>query len=618
MVSYVPGTPGDDGNLVGTAGPDVIDGGAGNDFLAGLDGDDVLIGGEGSDDFNGGLGADTIVGGFDAAGSTDRAFYEGVSGTGVVLLLDPTDRWGVGGLLPNEDAGGKTTGDVVTDATGDVVVDVEDVIGSNFDDWIYGRRLGNGVALNDGNDVFDNDSRFAAVDFVDGGPGNDKIWTGTGDDTVIGGAGDDLLFGEDGVDTAVFAGKRADYAIGARGEGRFKVIDLNPGDGDDGADDLSGIEFAAFADQSLALSDISLELRMPWWDNSNYGMFIHWGLYAISAGSWSFDGLVNYYPDTSEWLLAKKKQAEGDPSSPADPPNTIPLSDYMALQAQFDAAEFDAQAWVDVASEGHADYLVVTAKHHDGFSLWDTNVEGFQYDIASTPLGSSHDPLGELEIAAREAGLKFGLYYSIVDWSHPALQRNVDAPGFTGNPLNDDTLVFAEFVDKEAYKADMKAQLAELIDRYDPDILWFDGSWAGNPGARPNLEAAWTLADGEEIEAYIRSKSPDVILNPRLGQIEDDEDQIIGDYLQAEQTVGDEIREARYWEAAFTINDNWGFNSGDENWKSETELRALANQVVGNGGNLLLNVGPDAEGNFPIESADLFVDLGNFIEDVWM
>jgi alpha-L-fucosidase len=681
MVNYISGTPGNDGNLRGTAEADVIDGGAGNDYIVGLAGDDILIGGDGDDDFNGGLGADIIIGGL---GGSDRAFYEGDRGfsvpglivpdRGVVLLLDPTDDYGVGGLFPNEPAGGKTTSGIIesfdyitaggtlvpgwnearlvdfeTDATGDLLFDIEDVIVSNYDDWVYGRREGNGVALNAGNDIFDNDERFAAFDFVDGGPGDDRIWTGGGDDTLIGGLGDDWLFGEEGIDTAVFAGNRADYEISPRGDGRFKVVDLKPEDGDEGTDELSRIEFAAFADRTLPLSDISHDLRMEWFDEADLGMFLHWGLYSVLGGEWEGDQILQGNRDrdvpSGEWILLDGQIPECEYAKIAQ------KREYDGTIQSFNPTEFDANTWMRAASDAGMEYVVVTAKHHDGFSLWDSDFT--DYDVANSnwadDLGSIPDPLGELKAHADAYGLKFGIYYSIWDWHHPNY-------GPTG--LSQDIMIqrCAEYIseqNKERYVEEfMKPQIKELIDRYDPDMLWMDGQWDRD-------FFGWNYEDGKNLHDFVFSLSPDIIVNNRFEQdnngegenralIEDptkhdDAGPPVGDFFILEQheavdvnvdekfdpnNPGGTIKDvsldfekidtlkavAPYWQATVTMNDNWGYSSNDGAWKKAEDLFELYERVSDKGGSLLLNVGPKGSGAFPEESLKILEYFGEALE----
>ncbi len=619
----------------GLGGGDTIDGGPGKDKLNGSGGADLLIGGDDNDTFRGGAGNDTALGGLgdddlfgddgndllDGGDGRDR-LYGGVgldtllagAGNDEALGSHQANLIDLGG--GNDWAHGNGGDDTILGGAGK-----DYVTGGAGEDWLNGQEDNDTIYGDAGADVIigedGEDEIFGGTesDYITGGAGEDWLNGQGGNDTIYGDEGDDVIIGEDGEDTAAFVGFRADYVITPFGDGHFTVVDNDPSDGDDGTDDLYSVEFAQFQDMTVQLSDESRELRMEWWDDANFGMFIHWGLYAIPAGTWSFNGDRDYYADTSEWILAKLDQSEEVTTKAAEPRTPVSLSDYMALQDQFNPTQFNAAEWIDVAERGGAEYVVVTAKHHDGFCMWDTDVDGFQYNLANTPFGAAgRDPLGELEAAAREAGLKFGLYYSIVDWSHPALQLNGGDPGNSGNVLNNDPLISSEFSDKAAYKADIKAQLDELIDRYDPDIIWFDGPWAGNPKYNPP-EKAWTQADAREIEAHIRSRSPDIILNSRLDDA--DENTTVADYISTSDNVDSVPGGARYWESPYTINNNWGYNKGDVNWKTEGDLRTIADNVISRGGNLLLNVGPTADGEVPDISADRFVAVGKYIEDYW-
>jgi len=314
--------------------------------------------------------------------------------------------------------------------------------------------------------------------------------------------------------------------------------------------------------------------RMAWFDEARFGMFIHWGVYAVPAGEWQ--GNKNY----GEWFMEETK---------------MPVSQYEKFAQQFNPTKFNAREWVRMAKDAGMKYMVITSKHHDGFCLWDSELT--DWDIGRTPF--KRDPLKELAEACREAGIKFCFYYSIMDWHHPDWG--------TRRQWND---IAKGQPDMERYIAYMKGQLKELITRYGPlGILWFDGEW----------ESTWTHERGVDLYNYVRSLQPDIIINNRVGKGRSgmqgmDKGQGVGDYGTPEQEIpATGFGPGVYWESCMTMNNHWGYNKHDQNWKSTKTLVQNLVDCASKGGNYLLNIGPTAEGLFPEASVQRLAEIGKWM-----
>ena len=315
--------------------------------------------------------------------------------------------------------------------------------------------------------------------------------------------------------------------------------------------------------------------RMEWWRNARFGMFIHWGLYSIPAGEWN--GVTTY----AEWI---RNQAE------------IPVDQYDKFVKQFNPVKFDADEWVRIAKDAGMKYIVITAKHHDGFCLFDSKYTDF--DIMSTPF--KRDILKELSEACKKEGMKLGFYYSIMDWHHPDyLPRR----GWEQRS--------SEGADFGRYIQYMKNQLKELLTNYgDISILWFDGEW----------EKTWSEELGIDLYKYVRSLKPDIIINnrvdPNRGGLAgfSSEGVMIGDFGTPEQQIPSTGLPGMDWESCMTMNDHWGYNKNDKNFKSSKKLIRLLSDIASKGGNYLLNVGPTSEGVFPSESIKILGEVGKWMK----
>ncbi len=314
---------------------------------------------------------------------------------------------------------------------------------------------------------------------------------------------------------------------------------------------------------------------MQWFQQARFGMFIHWGIYAI--------------PARGEWV----KQQE-----------SIHDSDYQPFFETFNPVNYDPREWARAARDAGMQYAVMTSKHHDGFCLFDSQYT--DYKATNTPAG--RDLIREYVDAFRAEGLKVGFYYSLLDWHHP----DYPIAGDRIHPMRS----HPDFKDHKGnlprYAEYMRNQVEELLTNYGKiDIIWFDFSYDDMRGE------AWGAT---ELVKMVRQLQPGIIIDNRLGgNIRAVEPEIYaGDFASPEQIIPpegmtDEAGQPIPWEACITLNDHWGYHAGDQNWKTPaTVVRALV-ECVSKGGNLLLNVGPTARGELPPACYDILSDVG-----VWM
>ncbi|MGN6323228.1 MAG: alpha-L-fucosidase [Dyella sp.] len=315
------------------------------------------------------------------------------------------------------------------------------------------------------------------------------------------------------------------------------------------------------------------DARMGWWRQARFGMFIHWGLYAVPAGNWHgkpIDGI-------GEWIMYNAK---------------IPVAEYKKLAPQFDPVKFDAHAWVALAKAAGMKYIIITAKHHDGFAMFDSKANPFNI-VDATPF--KRDPLKELAAEAQKQGIKFGFYYSQdQDWTAPGGAAMVVDALHNGHWDKAQDGDFAEYLHTKAIP-----QLKELLSNYQPaapSVIWFD---TPTPEMTPQLAS--------EIVTLL-NQHPNLIWNNRLGG------GYQGDTETPEQNVPAQGYPDRDWETCMTINDTWGYKSNDTNFKSSQELIRTLVDVASKGGNLLLNVGPDAHGVIPAAEAERLQTIGKWLD----
>lgn len=317
---------------------------------------------------------------------------------------------------------------------------------------------------------------------------------------------------------------------------------------------------------------------MEWWRDARFGMFIHWGLYAVPGGEWKGENV----PGAAEWIMHTAK---------------IPVADYDPLVKEFDPTAYDADAWVQLAKQAGMKYIVITTKHHEGFSLWPSKAN--DWNVTKTPYGKDLlDPLAE---ACRRHDIKLGFYYSILDWRDPLYgqRRAWDLRPEDPEP------------DMDAYTAKMKGQLKELLTEYgDIAILWFDGEW----------EDAWTHERGIDLYDYVKSLQPDVLVNNRVdkgrqgmqGMTRSGE--FRGDFGTPEQEIPSTGLPGVDWESCMTMNRSWGWHKNDHDWKSADQLIENLFDTASKGGNYLLNVGPKPDGTIPEASIDRLESIGEWMK----
>ena len=314
---------------------------------------------------------------------------------------------------------------------------------------------------------------------------------------------------------------------------------------------------------------------MEWWREARFGLFIHWGLYAVPAGQW------NGQTDHAEWIRTTAQ---------------IPVGQYEKFVDQFNPVKFNADQWVKYAKDAGMKYIVITSKHHDGFCMFDSKYTDF--DIMSTPF--KRDPLKELAAACKKEGIKLCFYHSIMDWHHPDYLPRRDWE--KDRP--------ADGADYNRYIKYMKGQLKELLTNYGKiGVLWFDGEW----------EQTWTPDKGRDLYNYVRSLQPDILVNNRVGAGRNglegftENGEFGGDFGTPEQQIPATGLPNIDWETCMTMNDHWGYNSLDKNFKSSKDLLQMLVDIVSKGGNYLLNIGPTSEGLFPGESIERLREIGNWM-----
>ncbi|MEU6994525.1 alpha-L-fucosidase [Streptomyces sp. NPDC046465] len=305
--------------------------------------------------------------------------------------------------------------------------------------------------------------------------------------------------------------------------------------------------------------------RTNWFRQDRFGMFIHFGAYSNLEGEYKRpDGSVCR---DAEWI---KRQCD------------IPMAAYEKQAQNFNPADFDAKAVVKAAKDAGMRYIVITSKHHEGYAMWPTKVNDWNLRDHSS-FDKNRDILAELKKAADDAGIKLGFYYSIWDW------HDKD---------------FADPATFPAYEKRMYAQLKELVDSYDPALLWFDGEWDTDNPHNP-----WTAKDGERLESYLRGLDPDLVINNRVGKRR----VVDGDYGTPEQEIPGAPVDGQLWESCMTLNGHWGYARYDENWKSGQTLTRNLLATTSRSGNYLLNVGPDARGRVPQPSVDRLKQMGDWL-----
>lgn len=331
---------------------------------------------------------------------------------------------------------------------------------------------------------------------------------------------------------------------------------------------LGGVPLAQA--ETVVDSPAMKDARMAWWQDAKFGMFIHWGVYSKAGGEWN--GETNH----GEWLQFSAK---------------IPLAEYRAFAKTFNPVQFDAEEWGRIAKDAGMKYLVITAKHHDGFAMFKSPSNPYNIVDASV---YGRDPLKELSKACAENGIKFCVYYSLGrDWEDP------DVPTGTGENIGWRSNLI-DFPDEQGkdfskyFERKVKPQVRELLTQYGPiGVMWFD------------TPERISRKQSEELVAMIRELQPDCIINQRVGNG-------LGDYGTPEQKIPSG-KDSEPWETCMTISERiWGYNKTVGYRAADQLIRNLVD-ICSKGGNYLLNVGPTGEGIIPEQSVQRLKTMGDWL-----
>jgi len=309
--------------------------------------------------------------------------------------------------------------------------------------------------------------------------------------------------------------------------------------------------------------DPAKEKRLEWFREAKYGLFIHWGLYAIPAGEWNGKRSLGI----GEWIMNRL---------------TIPVRDYEKLASRFNPVKFNADEWVRVAKDAGMKYIVITSKHHDGFAMFKSNASAYNI-VDATPF--KRDVLKELADAAARQGIRLGFYYSqSQDWHEP------NGAGNTWDFGPDDKKDYDQYLRSKA-----EPQVKELLTGYGPvALIWFD---------TPRM---MTGDRAQRFAAIVRQLQPATLIDGRLGTE--------GDYRSTGDNVIPPQASTDAWEVPATINHTWGYRTDDTDWKSPGQITFKLVDIVSKGGNYLLNVGPTAEGLIPQASQDILRTVGKWLQ----
>ncbi|MGK7395550.1 MAG: alpha-L-fucosidase [Candidatus Cyclobacteriaceae bacterium M3_2C_046] len=307
--------------------------------------------------------------------------------------------------------------------------------------------------------------------------------------------------------------------------------------------------------------------------DNRFGLFIHWGPVTLRGEEISWSRGIE-----------------------------IPVEDYDMLYQEFNPVLFDASEWVKTAVDAGMKYLVITARHHDGFCLWDSQYTN--YDMAETPYQKG--VIKGLASECRKQNIDFGIYYSVCDWYHPDYPVKYPSPDYRQNEGDTSSSEFKAKMDR--YNTYMKNQLTELINNYDPFVIWFDGEW----------EWAWTHEMGMDMYAYLRGLKGDLLINNRVDKGREGMSGVTkskiyaGDFATPEQEVG-KFDNENAWETCMTIATQWAWKPNDQ-LKSKKECIRTLLKTVGGDGNLLFNIGPMPDGRIEQRQKDLLKAMGDWLE----
>lgn len=296
--------------------------------------------------------------------------------------------------------------------------------------------------------------------------------------------------------------------------------------------------------------------KMEWFKDAKLGVFIHWGIYSVEGLSESWAFFNNYISHT----------------------------DYMKQLDGFTASQYNPEDWAELIKKSGAQYSVLTTRHHDGVSLWDSKAE--QAITTAKDAAAEQDVLSPFIAALQKTDVKTGLYYSLPDWSHPYYDVNTKTK--KRYDIEDDPQRWADYV---TY---YQTQLKELSQKYKPDLLWFDGDWE-------HSSEEWNT---DQTLDLLKSYNPNIIINSRLDGK--------GDYETPEQGIPVVTPQANNWELCYTMNDSWGYQPFDKKYKSPNMIVRTLADVISMGGNLLVDIGPKEDGSIPSEQIDILENLGRW------
>lgn len=295
--------------------------------------------------------------------------------------------------------------------------------------------------------------------------------------------------------------------------------------------------------------------KMQWFADAKLGIFIHTGIYSVKGigESWSFHN------------------------------KEISHKEYMEQLKGFNLKHFDPAFWADLIQLSGAKYSVITTKHHDGVAMYDTKLNNLSSVKATT---SGIDMIASFFMELRKRDIKCGAYFSLIDWTH------ADYPGF----LRDSSkyIIENDYYRWNKFRSFFQGQIFEILTNYNPDLWWFDGDWE-------HSAEKW---ESEKIRNTILKHNPFAIINGRL--------QGYGDYETPEQNIPVSRPKYNWWELCMTTNDSWGYQGKDTNWKSPYQIISIFSDVISKGGNLLLDIGPKADGTIPQEQIDILTELGKW------
>lgn len=322
---------------------------------------------------------------------------------------------------------------------------------------------------------------------------------------------------------------------------------------------------------SLLLPRLLFAQQTEWFSDAKLGIFIHWGMYAVdgTSESWAFHN------------------------------RTVPYTQYMSQMNGFAAQNYNPTAWAQLIKESGAKYCVVTIKHHDGLALYNTQLKTtpdtkHKFWNQKYPLSTFYQTPAKKDLIAplfkelEQLGIKKGAYYSLLDWSshdYPGFYKDSSRYQIANDPARWQRFLYF-----------MHGQIVEINTQLKPDLFWFDGDWE-------HSEAEWQAA---KIDSLIHQSNPNAILNGRL--------KTYGDYDTPEQNMPIVHPDRHTWELCLTTNDNWGFRPQDTNFKSHFELLSIFTECLGMGGNLLLDIGPKADGSIPEAQIAILKEFGRWTQ----